>query len=67
MGGSAGLADELGEDHGGAGVALRGLEDEGVAGHGGNGDGPERDHGGEVLTQVLVVARISVSEGGDSY
>lgn len=48
--GEAGFGGELGEDHAGAGVALGGLDDDGVAGYGGDGDAPEGDHGGEVYT-----------------
>lgn len=44
--------DEFGQDHGCAGVALGRLEDQGVAGDGGDGNAPERDHGGEVWVTV---------------
>ena len=46
--GEAGLLDEFRQNHGGAGVALRRLEDQRVAGNGGDGDAPQRNHGGEV-------------------
>jgi hypothetical protein len=44
----ASLLGELGQDHGGTRVALRGLDDASVAGDCGDGDCPERDHGREV-------------------
>ncbi|KUI56600.1 hypothetical protein VP1G_10870 [Cytospora mali] len=43
------LLGQFGEDHGRARVALRGLEHERVAGHGGDGDAPEGYHGWEHL------------------
>lgn len=46
--GDAGLLGKLSKDHGGAGVLLRGLEDAGVTDDVGQGEHPERDHGGEV-------------------
>lgn len=53
--GEAGLLDELGQNHGRSRVTLRRLKDERVAGDGGDGDGPQRDHGGEVfITNELV-------------
>ncbi|KAJ6446052.1 CMGC/SRPK protein kinase [Purpureocillium lavendulum] len=47
--GEARLLHKLRQDHGGAGVTLRRLQDESVAGDGGNGNAPEGNHGGEVL------------------
>lgn len=44
----AGLLGKLSEDHARTGVALRRLEDNSVAGGGGDGDRPERNHGREV-------------------
>src|SRR5277367_4996935 len=46
--GKAGFFEHLGEEDGGAGVALAGLEDEGVAAGQGDGEHPQWDHGGEV-------------------
>ena len=46
--GEAGFLEHLGEEDGGGGVALGGLEDEGVAAGEGEREHPERDHGGEV-------------------
>ena len=46
--GQAGFLEHLGEEDGGGGVALGGLEDEGVAAGEGEREHPERDHGGEV-------------------
>ncbi len=46
--GEAGVLEHLGEEDGGAGVALAGLEDEGVAAGEGDGEHPHGDHGGEV-------------------
>ncbi len=46
--GQAGFLEHLGEHEAGAGVALGGLEDEGVAAGDGEGRHPEGDHGGEV-------------------
>lgn len=46
--GDASLLGKLGEDHGGTGVLLRGLEDAGVTNDVGQGEHPERNHGGEV-------------------
>jgi hypothetical protein len=46
--GEAGFFEHLGEEVGGAGVALGGLEDEGVAAGDGDGEHPQGDHGGEV-------------------
>ncbi len=45
----AGLARQLGQQHGGGGRALRRLQHDAVARYGGDGDGPQRDHGGEVF------------------
>ena len=44
----ASLLGELGQDHGGTRVTLRGLNDASVAGDSGDGNCPERDHGREV-------------------
>ncbi len=44
----AGFLEHFGEEDGGGGVALGGLEDEGVAAGDGEREHPERDHGGEV-------------------
>ena len=46
--GEAGFFEHFGEEDGGAGVALAGLEDEGVAAGEGDGEHPHGDHGGEV-------------------
>ena len=46
--GQAGFFEHFGDEDGGAGVALAGLEDEGVAAGEGDGDHPQGDHGGEV-------------------
>ena len=46
--GKAGFLEHLGEEDGGAGVALAGLEDEGVAAGEGDGEHPHGDHGGKV-------------------
>ena len=46
--GEAGFFEHLGEEDGGAGVALAGLEDEGVAAGDGDGEHPHGDHRGEV-------------------
>ncbi len=46
--GEAGFLEHFGEEDGGGGVALGGLEDEGVAAGEGEREHPERDHGGEV-------------------
>ncbi len=46
--GEAGFFEHFGEEVGRAGVALGGLEDEGVAAGEGEGEHPEGDHGGEV-------------------
>ena len=46
--GEAGFFEHFGQEVGGAGVSLRGFEDEGVAAGEGEGKHPERDHGGEV-------------------
>lgn len=46
--GEPGVEEAVGEEHGGAGGALRGLEDGGVAGDEGEGNCPEGDHEGEV-------------------
>ena len=46
--GKAGLLTDFSEDHGGARVAFGGLENEGIACDGGEWNGPQRDHGGEV-------------------
>ena len=46
--GKAGLLEHLGDQDGGAGVALAGLEDEGVSAGQGYGEHPHGDHGGEV-------------------
>jgi hypothetical protein len=46
--GQAGFLEHLGDQDGGAGVALAGLEDEGVSAGQGDGEHPHGDHGGEV-------------------
>lgn len=46
--GKPGLLAEFSEDHGGAGVAFGGLENECIACDSGEWNGPQRDHGGEV-------------------
>lgn len=51
--GETGLLGQFGQDHGRTGVPLGGLHDQTVAGHGSNGDTPERDHCGEVWGRRL--------------
>jgi len=48
----ASLCGEFGEDHHSAGVALGGLDDDGIARYGSNRNGPEGNHGGEVWEAV---------------
>ena len=48
----ASLASKLSKDHGRTRIALGGLEDQAVASHGGNWDGPEGNHGREVYTRL---------------
>ena len=52
----AGFASEFGEDEGSARVALGRFEDDGVAGDGGQRDGPEGNHSGEVCREVVSLA-----------
>ena len=46
--GGTGVLQQLGEEHGAAGHALRGLQQVGVAAHQPHREHPQRDHGGEV-------------------
>ena len=46
--GGAGVLQQLGQEHGAAGHALRRLHQVGVAAHHADGEHPQGDHGGEV-------------------
>jgi hypothetical protein len=69
--GEAGLLGELGEHDGGAGVALRGLENKGVAAGDGERKHPERNHCGKVergdagADAERLLVRVDVDVGGD--